>query len=83
LSQAEFCRREKLCYSRFLAWVKTVRAAEDAPEFVEVVGRREGWPGRGAESALEITAPNGWRVRVEGGCEADALRRVLEVVGRC
>ena len=83
LSQAEFCRREKLCYSRFLAWVEAVRAREDAPEFVEVLGTNERGPVAGGEPGLEITAPNGWRVRVESGCDADTLQRVLEVVGRC
>ena len=84
LSQAEFCRREKLCYSRFLAWVEAVRARkEDAPEFVEVLGGNEGGAEWRVEPGLEITAPNGWRVRVESGCDADTLQRVLEVVGRC
>jgi transposase-like protein len=82
LRRAEFCRREGLCYSRFLAWVKEASEGEEGGEFVEVVEEEsQGVPERGR--GLEVVAPNGWRICLGADFDVAAAQRLLEMVGRC
>ncbi len=81
LSRAEFCRREGLCYGRFLAWVAEASMAGGGPEFVEVL-ESEGAPGGGSDR-LEVVAPNGWKVCLGEGFDSRAVERLLGIVARC
>ena len=87
LTRAEYCRREGLGYGRFLAWIAqwADRAEEKAsvPEFVEVRAAGGALEGNPDQPAIELVAPNGWRVRLGSDFESGALQRVLELLGRC
>ena len=84
LSRAEFCRQEGICYGSFLGWIaQWVEESAEAPEFVEVIEEPLAVRSPGEDSAIEMVAPNGWRVRMRGGVEIQNVERIVEVLSRC
>jgi transposase-like protein len=76
-SKLHFCQEHTLCYASFLRWVAQEADAGGAP-LVEV---RLEEPA--AAGALELVAPNGWRVRLAAGFAADPLRAVVRLLSQC
>jgi transposase len=88
MSAREFAHRRKLSVSTLFAWARRLAGREGSTEREK---RRK--PARFAEvrvverpaeaGPLEVMAPSGYVVRVRGVVDREALRTVLEEVGRC
>ena len=88
LSQAAFCRRNRLVPGTFAWWTRELRCRDQkrntraAPRFVPV----RVLPGAPSTSklsldgALQVELANGRRIRVDPGFDPDALRQLLAVL---
>ncbi len=72
LTAAEYCRQHELVTNQFLYWRAKLKARKDG-EFIPV--------GKGTASSFELMVNDQIRVKIPGDFEAEALRRLLEVVG--
>jgi transposase-like protein len=84
LSRLAFCRKHSLCYHTFRLWVQEV-AQEGGDRFVEVKLSADGIAKPEAErfALAELTAPNGWRVRLPVGFDRLEIAALLEVMREC
>ena len=75
-TRTEFCTARRLKVSTFDYWRRRLKAIEGMPKAVKVatVGRES--------SAIRILVGDAVRIELDGSCEAEQIRRVVEAVRR-
>ena len=85
LTQAEYCRRNKLSAAAFHWWKrhlrkkpKTQKDSSTSMQFVEVHGVPPAHVGRG--ETYEVVLFQGWAIRVGSDFDSDVLKRLIAAV---
>jgi hypothetical protein len=67
LSQADFCRRERVSLTSFCRWRRRFLAEDDQAGFVELVPASPPATASAGDWTLEIDLPGGGSLRLRGG----------------
>lgn len=67
LSQADFCRRERLSLTSFCRWRRRILAKDDRAGFVELLPASPPTTARAGDWTLEIDLPGGGSLRLRSG----------------
>jgi hypothetical protein len=74
LSQADYCRQNKLPDHQLTYWKKRILKKEPTVSFIPLV-----LPGQQPSNyrGIRVTTPNGFTIEIDGGIETTALKQLI------